>query len=270
MTGSEAPEGTPLLRERDGSFSWFTTPAEGMAVIFVHGWCCAPQFFAEAVRNLPEGFKGYALDLFDRQTARDKDFSVSGLAGAIAGFARDRGKAIVVGHSFGGVVAQKIGIDHGDAVQRIVLCGTGASLRGYNLRMSEILERLRRQGNSRPFVRELMAKFFHLLPPEPVFESFVDHVCGVDAEAMERALISLMETDLEDDVRRISMPVLHIHGDRDRGRTMEHVRFLEENVPDIRVEIFEDTGHAMMVERPCRYCALLNAFLTGALPGSGQ
>lgn len=263
-TGLGGPEGVPLLRESDGRFSWLTTPAKGVPVIFVHGWCCAPQFFDDALRHLPEGFKGYALDLFDRWTASRKDFSVSGLAEAVADFARERGNGIIVGHSFGGVVVQKVGIDHADAVRRIVLNGTGASLRGYNLQMSAILEQLRQQGNSRAFVRELMAKFFHVLPPARVFDDFVEHVSGVDADAMERALISLMETNLEDSVRRISVPVLHMHGDRDRGRTMEHVRFLKENVPCIRVEIFEDTGHSMMVERPIRYRMLLNEFLTEA------
>jgi pimeloyl-ACP methyl ester carboxylesterase len=34
--------------------------------------------------------------------------------------------------------------------------------------------------------------------------------------------------------------------------------------PNARVEIFEDTGHAPMLERPSRFNALLRAFLAGA------
>jgi pimeloyl-ACP methyl ester carboxylesterase len=78
------------------------------------------------------------------------------------------------------------------------------------------------------------------------------------------ALKALLEYSYRDRLARIEIPVLIVWGRNDLlvpvGDAVRYQRLIGDNA---RVEIFEDTGHAPMLERPSRFNALLRAFLAG-------
>ena len=78
------------------------------------------------------------------------------------------------------------------------------------------------------------------------------------------ALDALLDYSLRERLAQIEMPVLIVWGRNDLlvpvGDAVRYQRLIGANAS---VEIFEDTGHAPMLERPSRFNDLLRGFLAG-------
>jgi pimeloyl-ACP methyl ester carboxylesterase len=84
-------------------------------------------------------------------------------------------------------------------------------------------------------------------------------------------LQAIMDYSYRDRLPQIDTPVLVVWGRNDLlvpvGDAFRYAELIGENA---RVEVFEDTGHAPMLERPSRFNALLRGFLAGkAAPEAG-
>ena len=75
---------------------------------------------------------------------------------------------------------------------------------------------------------------------------------------------ALVSYGFRDKLSGIEVPTLIVWGRNDmlvpRGDAREYVRLIGDNA---RREMFEDTGHLAMVERPSRFNELLAGFVTG-------
>ncbi len=78
------------------------------------------------------------------------------------------------------------------------------------------------------------------------------------------ALKALLNHSYRDQLSRIEMPVLVVWGRHDmlvpRGDAREYVELIG---PNARREMFEDTGHLPMIERPSRFNRLVAGFIAG-------
>ena len=85
---------------------------------------------------------------------------------------------------------------------------------------------------------------------------------GTGAPGFIPALEALLDHSYRDQLPRIEIPVLVVWGRNDmlvpRGDAREYVELIGDNA---RREMFEDTGHLPMIERPTRFNALLAGFL---------
>jgi pimeloyl-ACP methyl ester carboxylesterase len=75
----------------------------------------------------------------------------------------------------------------------------------------------------------------------------------------QRAIMS--RPDSRPGLAAISCPVLLIYGRADAITTLEHQQEMLNAIPDVRLEVVEDSGHMLPLERPERVNALLRSFL---------
>jgi pimeloyl-ACP methyl ester carboxylesterase len=75
----------------------------------------------------------------------------------------------------------------------------------------------------------------------------------------QRAIMS--RPDSRPGLAAISCPVLLIYGRADAITTLEHQQEMLGVIPDVRLEVVEDSGHMLPLERPERVNALLRGFL---------
>jgi proline iminopeptidase len=87
----------------------------------------------------------------------------------------------------------------------------------------------------------------------------------VGARAQHAVQASLRELDLRTRVGAIGQPVLILHGRHDPV-PLEASRALEHLMPDARLVVFEDSGHALYAEETERFAAVLDPFLPSAAP----
>jgi len=60
---------------------------------------------------------------------------------------------------------------------------------------------------------------------------------------------------------QIACPTYVVWGQDDRVIPVRDAQRFARLIPDVRVEVWPDTGHVAMLERPARFNALLEAFL---------
>jgi pimeloyl-ACP methyl ester carboxylesterase len=84
---------------------------------------------------------------------------------------------------------------------------------------------------------------------------------GAGKPAAADATDAIMSYDYRDRVSEIACPTLIVWGRDDRVVPVSSAEEYHRLIDRSRVDIFEDTGHVAMLERPARFNAALEAFL---------
>lgn len=75
------------------------------------------------------------------------------------------------------------------------------------------------------------------------------------------ALEALLAIDLRDIVPDIKIPVLIIHGEKDNVCPVDTGKYLALSLPDARLEIFKDAGHAPFLTKPKEFNKIVKGFI---------
>ncbi|HVP84154.1 MAG TPA: alpha/beta hydrolase [Rhizomicrobium sp.] len=83
------------------------------------------------------------------------------------------------------------------------------------------------------------------------------------AETFQRQQRAIMaRPDSRPMLASIACPTMLVFGRQDGITTIEHQKEMLEAIPDVRLEVIEDCGHMMTLEKPDEVNALLKAFLS--------
>ena len=208
------------------------------------------------------------------------DYSLGGLAGSLRDLLLTLGhdRATLVGHSLGGGVAMQFTYQFPEMVERLVLVSSGglgpdvspllraAALPGADLFISATAGVGKTVGGAigrgigivglRPNadLAEITRGYATLSDPDRRKAFLATLRSVVDMEGQRIAALDrlyLAET----------LPLLIVWGEKDPIIPVEHGREAHAQLPSSRLEIFEDTGHVPMLERPGRFIATLQHFL---------
>jgi non-heme chloroperoxidase len=111
------------------------------------------------------------------------------------------------------------------------------------------------------FAREFQAANVYLRLPEAFFERAVAESLKLPASVWQRALDGILAVDDAADLRQITAPTLLIWGEKDEFLSLEEAKGLATAIPDARLLVYPETGHAVQWERPERVASNLDAFL---------
>jgi pimeloyl-ACP methyl ester carboxylesterase len=188
--------------------------------------------------------------------------------------------APVVGNSMGGFAAAELAIKFPPRVERLVLVSAaglatkylGLSTEFFRRRSYAALTRainlyagipearaetLVRRPRLRRQVLEIVVRHPELLSGPMAFEL----IRGAGKPAAADATDAIMDYDYRDRVSEIACPTLIVWGRNDRVVPVSSAEEYHGLIDGSRVDVFEDTGHVAMLERPARFNAALAAFL---------
>jgi pimeloyl-ACP methyl ester carboxylesterase len=191
---------------------------------------------------------------------------------------------MVVGHSLGGVVAQRLAIAHASRLDALVLVSSGArrpaALQSIGLRglavVSSVLSRiapLEPLGRSgihlamavEPFRRQLVAQAIHDPTAFPA-DVAVEMMTGAAfSPGFAAALRAATGSGIWDDLHEIRCRTLILTGERDRLVSVDAVRELAARIPAATLEVWPDVGHHPMLERTSIFNERVRRFV-GAPP----
>lgn len=175
----------------------------------------------------------------------------------------DVARAVVVGHSSHGLVAQRFAIDHPERTAGIVLESSFAALRGN--RDLEKFVRSRIATLSDPidpdFVREFQAGTFHKPLPRSFIDAAVMDSLKVPARVWKAAFEGLLQEDHTSELREIVVPTLIVWGDQDSLITRGQQDELFSAIPRSELLVYEGMGHSPHWEEPRRFADDLAAFV---------
>jgi rifampin ADP-ribosylating transferase len=233
--------------------------------VFLHPYADSRRFFELALPYLPAGVHAYLpTQRGHGDTGKPPSgYSLEELSGDVAAFLDAVGlrRAVLVGHSSGGYVAQRFALDHPDRVLGLVLVGAPRSLHGRRAPFADAVEAMQD-----PVDPDLVGQVLGTLPLiGPVPAAFVDAMIAesakVPAAVWRTALAELTAAVPPTETATITVPTLILWGEHDEFLRAEQ-EALAAAIPGSRLVCYPDTGHLIVWEQPQQVAADIAAFTT--------
>jgi len=230
---------------------------EGPAVVLIPGAGENHLLWPSALRRLPNATV-YAIDLpgHGRSETWGQEF-IEDYAADVVKFVDAVGveRAVLMGHSMGGAVAQMIALTAPERVAGLVLLATGARLR------------------VAPLILEGLQKDF-----EATILQIGAWAWGPDADQRQVALsrqaaietgpyvmlgdfVACERFDVRERLGEIRVPTLVMTGSEDRMTPPKLGQYLAEQIPGARFILVPGAGHMLMLEKPRRVAKAVREFL---------
>jgi pimeloyl-ACP methyl ester carboxylesterase len=171
--------------------------------------------------------------------------------------------AVIAGHSMGASVAQRFAIDNPARVRGLVLMAAFAAYRG-----NEVIEEFWETGVSileDPIDPDFALEFQESTLANPIsmsyFDTVVEESLKVPAFVWRQAFQGFLEDEFPDELSMIDAPTLIVWGDQDAFVPFGDQEMMIKAIPDARLMVYRNTGHALHWEEPERFAADLSRFV---------
>lgn len=251
----------PVSLERHGS---------GPDLVMLHSLLSDRHVFDRVVPALAERRTVTLVDLpgFGATPVVDPDIgSYAAVVGALlhdGGF--DPATTAVLGNGLGAFVALATAVRHGDAFERLVLAGCGASFDDQSRATFRGMAAAARDRGMGAVVEQGIRRIF----TEPYLEAHPDEaderrgVLGAtDPDAFARACTALSVLDERAGAALLTMPTLVVVGAEDSATPPELGSDLADLIPGARFELLEGVAHAPQLQDPEGFLAVVLPFLEG-------
>ena len=239
----------------------------GVPVLFLHGITDSWRSFEAVLPRLPPSIRAVALTQRGHGDADrpDTGYRPQDFADDVEAFLDVLGieRAVVVGHSMGGSVAQRFSIDHGDRVAGLVLVGARAAWHDHP-DVAALIEQVA-GGLSDPVDPRFVLEFQQSTLAQPVppgwLEMAVAESLKLPARVWRSAFIQgVQQADLTAVLGGIRARTLLICGELDTlARDGQDV--LLAGIEHSQLVCYPGTGHALHWEDPDRFAADVTAFV---------
>jgi len=259
---AKLPGGVNLQYAEQGSLT-------GTPVILLHGITDSWHSFESVLPFLPDNIHAFAIS---QRGHGDSDRPLTGytpkdFAADIAEFIRmqDLKGAFIVGHSMGGMVAQQFALDYPELTKGVVINSSAASLKD-NPGMPEFYEQVLKLND--PMDKAFMDEFQKATLAKPIDPAYYNLLVAegmkVPVRVFKAALTGLIEADYTKELKNIKAPVLIMWGTKDGFFSKDNQQLLVKEIRDVRMLVYEGTGHALHWEEPARFANDLVGFVTKA------
>jgi pimeloyl-ACP methyl ester carboxylesterase len=208
----------------------------------------------QTLKPMARHFTVYAVN---RKPGLPTGSTIGDLAGHYAqAIAREfQGPVAIEGISTGGSIAQQFAIDHPHLVRRLVLAATACRLSPHGREVQRRFAELTRQGRSRRAYATLGPTLAATAAGGRAFAGLM-WLFGASQRVEDPSdmLVTVAAEDAFDacpELGRITAPTLLVAGGRDRFYSPELFRDTAERIPNARLALYQDKGHAgVMTHKP--------------------
>ncbi len=171
------------------------------------------------------------------------------------------GKTCLVGHSLGGYIALDVAAEP-RTIDKLVLIDSSGMLSKPTLLLREYLEAAIKPARKK--VREVFGKMVAdpNRVPDYLVEGFISRVATPDTKiSFQKTLDNSANKPIDiSKLNRITTPTLILWGKEDKVIPLEHAYLFHEQLPESRLEIIQDAGHAPFAEKPAQVIKLIDSF----------
>lgn len=240
-------------------------------LVLLHGWGLTPAVWQPLVERLPAELRIHAPVLPGHGRAAPAGARLADWSDAL----RDQlpAGAVVCGWSLGALVALDLARRHPDKVCRLMLIGaTPRFVASADAEWPHGLDAATVAGFVTGFAADPAATLRRFVALQALGDanrravaSGLGNALAVEDDTSGRAsgLSILADTDLRDDVAAIRQPAWLLHGGHDALMPVAAARWLATRLPEARLTIFDDCGHAPFLSRPDDCAALVREVVLG-------
>ena len=257
-------------------------------LVLLHGNFASWRWWQPVLTGLPAHYRAYVPDMRGCGDSERPGFGhdIEMLVNDLHAFAASLklGPMHLVGHSLGGAVALQFALDHPELVRSLVLVAPppaegqsvvhrGNSLARWGWRLFDIdremsaislgatFRLLRHLGANRALLRRALTRLAPTLPHDQAFVTLVSDAARMAPEAVVGHIQTLDSWNVEAELGRLRLPVLVLAGGRDVLVFPDALERLSAALRRGRMVAWPDVGHAIQLEQPDRFVALLDQFI---------
>jgi pimeloyl-ACP methyl ester carboxylesterase len=240
----------------------------GRPVVFLHGWLGSWRYWFPTIEVAAQHFRTFSFDFwgFGHSREREQVISIQNYSDQVVRFLDALGieRAMLVGHSMGGMVALKTAINHPDRVTQVATVGApivGDSL-SWLLKLTDrplFADAFARM----PWLRRSLFNFFLGETKDPAVHEVLDDSVKSSSDTLRRSVSSMWRTDLRPELPRLRVPTLIVHGGRD-DIVHPNQADLFDNVPAAQVVLMPSSRHFPFLDEAELFNDVLLRFLKQA------
>ena len=241
---------------------------EGRPIVLIHGWPLSDEMYEYqyndlinnnfrvigiTLRGFGKSDKPYGSYNYDVHAADiHKVLSVLKIT-----------NAVLVGFSMGGAIAVRyVSTYRSDVVTKLVLAGAAVPIWTqrpdfpFNLTKSDVDELINLSYKDRPKLLSNFAKIFSA-KENSLNDGIGNWLSGIGLSASSHAtaqcLIALRDTDLRDDLSKINLSTLIMHGKKDKICSFDLAEQTKAMIQNSQLIPFEESGHSLVLEETKKF-----------------
>ena len=241
-------------------------------VVFLHGYSLSGETWRRAIPFFPDSlYTRHAYDQRGFGRSRHPETGYTQLQHAIdLGRLMDRlgiEKAVLIGHSLGGAIAQEFTVMHPERVAALVSCDAFARFRPLPGADDEKRSRARAIGTPGKNREILEGAVKRYLDPRNCdrdsVDKFLDITLRASPKALHDQLLDAYEAPTLDAAKyaALTIPVMAVTGSTDHVAPYTEAFALTDQVPGSELAVIPRTGHSPMWEAPQDFCRPVLDFL---------
>jgi len=255
----------PAINLPDGTLYYAQSHPDATAfppLVLVHGAGGSRLDWAPELRRLPDA-RVIALDLpgHGKSTAPGRntlDAYARDVAALLDALALDR--AVIVGHSMGGGVAQLLALDWPERIAGLVLLGTGSKLPVDPTLPDRIVT------EPDTTLDWLIEWSWHPSASADMKAQGRTAFASTPRDVLRSDYLACKAFDTRDRLAQIAAPTLVIGAEDDCMVPLKFSRTLAERIPDTRLVVIERAGHMFPLEQPKQVAQAITSWLAELRP----
>ncbi|MDP2303775.1 MAG: alpha/beta hydrolase [Ignavibacteria bacterium] len=252
-----------------------TDAGEGRPIVLMHGWPLSDEMFEYQYNDLVnKNFRviGITLRGFGKSDklyrAYDYNIHSSDVKKVLEKLKIE--DAVLVGFSMGGAIVIRFVANYDGAhVSKLVLAAAAAPIWTqrkdfpYNLPQSAVDDLIELNYKDRPKLLADFAKIFSAAETSlnEGIGNWLNGIClSASSYATAQCLIALRDTDLRNDLKKIKIPTVIMHGRKDKICSFDLAEQMKAGISNSHIVAFENSGHSMFLEETKKFNAELIKF----------
>lgn len=260
------------IRLSNGIRLYYETSQGGdIPVVLVHGYGMSSAVWEKVLPLFPSDYRLLAVDLpgFGRSDKPENGYSCAELGEDIKEFLDALGipKAVLIGHSFGGRVAQQFAALHPDRILALVLSDTFACTiqpQGLSPAVEQRINSYGSADENRKIFSSSIPRYFDAANVTPKdIERFVNVGLQAGNSALRETLKANYTTPAipAEQFASFRAPVLIIVTTHDPFGPFDHAVAMSDAFPNSAIQAISHCGHSPMWEKPSEFVGIVSEFL---------
>lgn len=255
----------------------YEVQGEGVPLVFLHEVATDRRLWIHQRTYFDQRYRMITVDLFGHGKVAwpKRDISIDHAAQVIRHLLERLGTppAFVIGVSLGAAVAVGVALGVPKLVQGLVLVSPWSHTDEH---VRDLVGRLFRLAKAKRMPAHMNLLHRYLFPPVysekhlPEVQWLRTMSLEQDNKMVANTWAAFQTLDLRHQLGEVKVPSLVITGMNNLFIPPYLVRALADRLPDVELEIWEETGHFPFLEDPVRFNRRLEAFITCCLARSGE
>jgi pimeloyl-ACP methyl ester carboxylesterase len=246
---------------------------QGFPLVFVHGFTTTSEFWREQAEEFSQAYHVIRINLPGHGASpapTSRRYRLEDFVEDVNRVFRELGieKAVLIGLSMGGIVAQKFALKYPHLLKALVLVDTTSHGIGPDATADAFLAIADKRGLKQA-VQDLSDISFSSSASPVLLEWARREVIQTPEFVARAAVRSLNDADTRSSLSQIKMPTLVIAGDEDRVTPPQESEILAKGIGGSTLSLIPGAGHFSMLENPVAFNRILRRFLDGLPRGAG-